>query len=81
MDEDDFLSAENAIIESRQCNDITEWVKSVVSRLKPSVNGYSNKQLDLVMALILYEQAERDIEYNNLFCKFTELYQEKGGVL
>ena len=77
----DFLSAENAIIESRQCNDITEWVKSVVSRLKPSVNGYSNKQLDLVMALILYEQAERDIEYNNLFCKFTELYQEKGGVL
>lgn len=77
----DFLSAENAIIESRQCNDITEWVKSVVGKLNPSLNGYSNKQIDLAMALILYEQAERDVEYNNLFCKFTELYQEKGGVL
>ena len=77
----DFLSAENAIIESRQCNDITEWVRNVVNKLNPSLKGYSNQQIDLAMALILFEQAERNVEYNDILCKFTELYQEKGGVL
>jgi len=77
----DFLSAENAIIESRQCNDITEWVRTVVNKLNPSLKGYSNQQIDLAMALILFEQAERNVEYNDILCKFTELYQEKGGVL
>lgn len=76
----DFLSAQDAIIASRQCNDITEWVRSVVDRLNPSLKGYSNQQIDLAMALILYEQSERDVTYRDLFCRFTEVYKENGGV-
>ena len=76
----DFLSAQDAIIASRQCNDITDWVRSVVERLNPSLKGYSNQQIDLAMALILYEQSERDVTYRDLFCRFTEIYKENGGV-
>lgn len=77
----DFLSAQDAIIASRHCNDITEWVRNVVDNLNPSLKGYSKQQIDLVMALILYEQSERDVTYRDVFCRFTELYKENGGVL
>jgi len=77
----DMLSAENAIIEAKQCSDIIEWTRTVVDRLEPSIKQYSNKQIDLALALILYEQTERDSQYSNIFCRFTEVYQERGGVL
>lgn len=76
----DFLSAENAIKESRHCEDINAWVRSVVDGLNPSVKEYTNHQIDLVLALILYEQSTRDQEYNDIFSSFTEVYQDKGGV-
>ncbi len=76
----DFLSADQAIKASKQCNDINEWVRSVVDVLNPSVKDYSKRQIDLVLALILYEQASRDAEYDAIFSCFTEIYQNEGGV-
>lgn len=76
----DFLSAENAIKESRHCEDINAWVRSVVDALKPSVKEYTNHQIDLVLALILYEQTTRDPEYDGVFGRFTEVYQNEGDV-
>ena len=76
----DFLSAENAIIEAKQCNDIVEWTRTVVDRLSPSLRAYPNKQIDLALALILYEQTLRDASYGSVFCKFTEVYKNEGGV-
>ena len=76
----DFLSAENAIRESRQCEDINVWVRSVVDKLKPSIKEYTNHQIDLVLALILYEKSARDPEYDGIFYRFTEIYQDEGGV-
>lgn len=48
--------------------------------LNPSVKGYTAHQIDLAMALILYEQSERDADYDNIFVRFTEIYQSEGGV-
>ena len=36
--------------------------------------------IDLVIALLVYEQSIRDASYNDLFCRFTEVYKSKGGV-
>ena len=52
----------------------------MVDGLKPSVKEYTNHQIDLVLALILYEQSTRDPEYNGIFSRFTEVYQDEGGV-
>ena len=76
----DFLSAEQAIRSSRHCEDINTWISFVVDGLKPSVKGYTNHQIDLVLALILYEQSTRNPEYNDIFSRFTEIYQDEGGV-
>lgn len=76
----DFLAAEDAIKASKQCDNISEWVQSVVKGLNPSVKDYSKKQIDLVLALILYEQSNRDASYNDMFCRFTEIYKNEGGV-
>lgn len=75
-----FFSAEDAIKAAEQCNDIKAWCHTVVDGLKPSVKGYSDKQIDLVLAHILYEKASNDSEYCDAFCRFTEIYGSEGGV-
>lgn len=76
----DFLGAEEAIKESRKHKSIDGWVHSVVEKLSPKINSYSKRQIDLVMAFLLYEQSVRDASYNDMFCRFTEIYKTKGGV-
>lgn len=76
----DFLNADKAVNESRGCNDISAWVHSVAERLSPDIKGYSKRQIDLVMALLIYELSLRNTEYHDLFCCFTEAYKNKGGV-
>ncbi len=76
----DFLSAENAIVEAKQCNEISEWARKVADGFNPSLKNYSNRQIDLALALVIYEQTIRDSSYEPLWCRFTEVYKDKGGV-
>lgn len=76
----DFLNADKAVDESRQCGEIHEWVHSVADKLSPNIKNYSKRQIDLVMSLLVYELSLRNTEYNNLLCCFAEIYKNKGGV-
>lgn len=76
----DFFEAGKAIMASQECNTISEWVHSVVDELSPTIKDYSKRQIDLVVALILYEQSFRDASYNDVLFRFTEIYQSEGGV-
>ena len=76
----DFLNAEDAIADSKKCDDIGMWVHSVVEKLNPSITEYSREQIDLITALLIYEQSVRDEEYGDILCRFTEIYQAEGGV-
>jgi hypothetical protein len=76
----DFLKAEPAINKAKKCGNIVDWVHTVADNLSPSLNNYSKRQIDLVMALLIYEQSVRDISYNDLLCRFTEIYKAEGGV-
>ena len=55
-------------------------MNSVVNALDPSIKGFSNRQINLALALLLYEQSMRDATYNDLFCRFTEVYRAEGRV-
>jgi len=75
-----FLSAENAVINVKNFNDITEWVRKVVEQLTPSIKDYSNKQIDSAISLILEEQALRNVMYEGYLSRFVEVYKERGRV-
>lgn len=76
----DFFKAESAIKKAKKCDNIVDWVHMVADNLTPSLNNYSKRQTDLVMALLIYEQSVRDDSYNDLLCRFTEIYRTEGGV-
>ena len=76
----EFLKADDAILDSKNNDDIHDWVASVVGKLTPSIEKYSKKQIDLVVALILQEKSSRDVAYNDIFCRYTEIYRNGGGV-
>lgn len=75
----DFLQAEEAIERSEQYDDIYKWVTSVIDKLSPSIQEYTKRQIDLATALIIYEQAQRDSSYKDVFVRYTEIYKAGGG--
>lgn len=76
----EFLKTSSAIKQSKKNSDVKKWVHAVVDHLDPSVKGYSKTQIDILMGLLIYEQTERDSNYNDILCKYTEIYKKKGGV-
>ena len=76
----DFFEAGKAIDNSRKYSDIHLWTKSVIEKLNPTVKGYSERQINLLLALLLNEQVLRDSEYGDLFCKYTEVYKKERRI-
>lgn len=76
----DFLKAKPAIEKSKQKKNIVEWVHSVAENLTPSLKSYSKQQIDLVIALLIYEQSLRDETYNDILDRFEQLLKTEGGV-
>lgn len=76
----DLLNAQNAILKAQECENIVDWVHTVVRHLEPSIRHYDRHQIDLALALLIYEQSVRDPAYDDLFCRFTEVYRNEGGV-
>jgi len=76
----DFFEAGKVIPLSGGCNNLSDWVYSVVNALTPSILKYSKEQIDLTVALILSEQSVWDNTYKNIWYRFTEIYRDEGGV-
>lgn len=76
----DFLKADEAIENARKYEDIHTWVDAVLDKLDPSIKGYSKKQIDLTVMLILQEKMNRDTTYHNVLNSFIEAYRRGGGV-
>ena len=77
----DFFSAEQAIKAAEPYDKIEDWERAVMSSLEPSLQGYSQRQIELVLAMIVYEKAERDITYRDVLRSFVELHGLKGSVI
>ena len=77
----DFFHASRAVEGSKEFSTITNWANSVLEQLDPSPAAYSKRQIDLVLALIVFEQSRRDISYTNIYHAFTEKYRNTGGVV
>ena len=77
----EFFDAKKAIEISKGYGEIEKWAESVVNNINPAVNEFTKEQINLVLALIIHEHAERDYSYNELLCRFAETYHAKGGVI
>ena len=53
----------------------------MVERLEPSIRSYSKNQIDLALALIVYEQSRRNSTYIDIYRSFTDMYRRTGGVV
>lgn len=76
-----FFNAENAINKSKRFSNIFDWSHSVVNQLEPSVKDYTNEQKDLLMYFITKEQARRNMEYEDIYIRFSEVYNNERKVL
>lgn len=78
----DFFSASDAFEKNKDIsNDLHEWVAGIVSSLSPSVEEYGSQAVNLVISLIIYEHARRNVQYRPQLFRFTEEYMMKGRVV
>ena len=77
----EFFDAKRAIEMSKGYDEIEKWAESVVNNVNPAVNDFTREQINLILALIIHEHAERDYSYNELLCRFAETYHAKGGII
>ena len=77
----DFSNADKAIEKARKYDNIKEWTNCVKDSLDLNMKKCSNQQINSILALIINEQVDRDSEYIDIFCKFTEIYKREGRVL
>ncbi len=76
-----LFEAKKAIGAARDKTDISDWTDEVLTSLKHlNPCDYSQKQLDLLLALIIYEQTARDSSYKPLLDAFTEHFKRKGEI-
>lgn len=78
----DFFHADIAFVKAQKCNNLDDWIHVFTETLRPSLNknNYSDEQIHLVVNMLICEQSLRDISYNDLLCRYRELYEEQGGV-
>ncbi|WP_031555841.1 ATP-binding protein, partial [Oribacterium sp. FC2011] len=76
----EFLNADKAVEESKHCDDIIGWAHSVAEKLSPEIKDYSSEQINLVMTLLVDELSYRNAEYNDILCRFAEVYRQNGGI-
>ena len=84
----EFLNAGQAFEQASDSSDIVEWVHAVANHLEPKLvkensageTLYTKQQMDLVMALLVYEQSLRDATYKDVLIRFWEMYESEGGV-
>ena len=63
-----------------QCSDIHNWVRCVVDNLSIDITNYANEKINLIVNLIVYEQSLRDKSYNDIACRYAEVFKAEGGV-
>lgn len=76
----DYLPVQEALDEAAQYRDLHRWMTAFAERLGLTDGEYNNRQIDLAVALVLYEQSLREPVYEELFIRFTETYQKEGRV-
>ena len=76
----EFFHASRAAALAKNKDNIEDWINFMISALVPTVEEYSKEQINRVFPMIVYELKNRNSCYNDLFCRFTEFYKEKGGI-
>ena len=76
----DFFNMDEAVDKIKEVDDIFNWVKNLVDELKPNIKRCREVNIDLLLLLLIGEQATRNTEYADVYNRFSEIYRNKGKV-
>ncbi len=73
----DLLDASEAVKKADTEEQIENWVAKLVENVNPSLKGYTQRQIDLAVGLLVYELYQRDGSYRNVYMAYTSMVE--GG--
>lgn len=75
-----FFNMDEAVVKVKSSKDIFDWVNGLVVELNPDIKVYNDTQINRLLALLINEQATRNVEYRDIFNAFSEVYRKRGKV-
>lgn len=75
-----FFNMDEAVVKVKSSKDIFDWVNGLVDELNPDIKVYNDTQINRLLALLINEQATRNVEYMDIFNAFSEVYRKRGKV-
>jgi len=75
-----FFNMDEAVVKVKSSKDIFDWVNGLVAELNPDIKVYNDTQINRLLALLINEQATRNVEYMDIFNAFSEVYRKRGKV-
>lgn len=64
-----------------QESEIIDWANKTVNQLHLGEHDYTEEQINIVLAILIYKQAKKNELYDQMLIEFTNLYCRKGSVL
>ena len=75
-----FFNMDEAVAKVKSSKDIFDWVNGLVAELNLDIKVYNDTQINRLLALLINEQATRNVEYMDIFNAFSEVYRKRGKV-
>lgn len=76
-----FFNSSEVVEAAKTAESIEAWKESVLNHIVPTLQGYEQEQIDLVLGLLLQEQSLRDSSRRGVFDSYVELFLRNGGIL
>ena len=73
-----FFNMDEAVVKVKSSKDIFDWVNGLVAELNPDIKVYNDMQINRLLALLINEQATRNVEYMDIFNAFSEVYRKSS---
>ena len=77
----EFFQAEELLNKVVDSKDIQEWQNRIVEELKPSVEEFTEKEVDTLLAMLVHEHYLTYRQYEPVYLKFMEYLGEKRHLL
>ena len=75
-----LLDAGKVFEKARNISDELRWKQEVISMMIPDFAFYPHKYLDIILGMTLAEQARLNSEYIDIYHRFIETLESRGGI-
>jgi hypothetical protein len=75
----EFFDAQSLFKSLKSISDVEVWIQTAIEKLRPDISDFTQEQVKYLLVMLVSEQAERDVQYNEFLKRFAMYVERSGG--